>query len=173
MFSQFPGCPKTALPLHYELRNTNIPSRTNLPPQIQGGAGGLSVGWVDLDLGSSPGWWAATVATYCPSRMVEHSKSKSTQPTDKPPAPPCTIVNCNDIVWIPALSRPTHFFISASARSASGRRWYSSPVGRRPLSTYRSLLDFPHQTVAVGESGTHFSGFSHVAFPVFIQFQII
>ena len=36
------------------------------------------LGWVDLDLGSSPGWWAATVATYCPSRMVEHSKSKST-----------------------------------------------------------------------------------------------
>ena len=38
------------------------------------------LGWVDLDLGSSPGWWAATVVTYCPSRMVEHSKSKSTQP---------------------------------------------------------------------------------------------
>ena len=38
------------------------------------------LGWVDLDLGSSPGWWAATVATYFPSRMVEHPKSKSTQP---------------------------------------------------------------------------------------------
>ena len=38
------------------------------------------LGWVNLDLGSSPGWWAATVATYCPSRMVEHPKSKSTQP---------------------------------------------------------------------------------------------
>ena len=38
------------------------------------------LGWVDLDLGSSPGWWAATVATYCPSRVVEHAKSKSTQP---------------------------------------------------------------------------------------------
>ena len=38
------------------------------------------LGWVDLDLGSSPGWWAATVATYCPSRMVEPPKSKSTQP---------------------------------------------------------------------------------------------
>ena len=34
------------------------------------------LGWVDLDLGSSIGWWAATVATYCPSRMVEHPKSK-------------------------------------------------------------------------------------------------
>ena len=36
------------------------------------------MGWVDLE--SSPGWWAATVDAYCPSRMVEHPKSKSTQP---------------------------------------------------------------------------------------------
>ena len=36
------------------------------------------IGCVDLVLGSSPGWWADTVATYCPSRMVEHPKSKST-----------------------------------------------------------------------------------------------
>ena len=26
------------------------------------------LGWVDFDLGSSPGWWAATLATYYPSR---------------------------------------------------------------------------------------------------------
>ena len=38
------------------------------------------LGWVDLNLGSSPGWWAAPVDTFCPSRMVEHPKSKSTQP---------------------------------------------------------------------------------------------
>ena len=37
------------------------------------------LGWVDLDLGSSPGKWAATVATYCPSQMVQHSKYASTQ----------------------------------------------------------------------------------------------
>ena len=37
-------------------------------------------GWVDLDLVGSPGRWAATVATYCPSQMVQHPKSKSTQP---------------------------------------------------------------------------------------------
>ena len=37
------------------------------------------LGWVDLDLGSSPGWCAATVATYCLS-WLEHPKSKSTQP---------------------------------------------------------------------------------------------
>ena len=29
------------------------------------------LGWVDLDLGSSPGWWAGTVATYSLGRQVE------------------------------------------------------------------------------------------------------
>ena len=38
------------------------------------------LGWVDLNLWTSPGWFAATVATYCPNRSVEHPKSKSTQP---------------------------------------------------------------------------------------------
>ena len=36
------------------------------------------LGWVDLELGSSPGRWAGTMVTYCQSRMVEHLKSKST-----------------------------------------------------------------------------------------------
>ena len=44
---------------------------------------------VDLDLRSSPGWWAATVATYCPSRMMEHPKSKSTAPCARPPGSRC------------------------------------------------------------------------------------
>ena len=35
---------------------------------------------VVLDLGISPGWSAAIVATYCQSRVVEHAKSKPTQP---------------------------------------------------------------------------------------------
>ena len=30
------------------------------------------LGWVELDLGSSPGVWAAALATYCPSRVVEY-----------------------------------------------------------------------------------------------------
>ena len=58
---------------------------------IQSGASGERLGWVDLDLGSSPGWWAAFVATYCQSRMVEHPKSNSTQPSPKPDAPDCTL----------------------------------------------------------------------------------
>ena len=32
----------------------------------------VAQGFVDLDLWSSPGWWAATVANFCPSRMVKH-----------------------------------------------------------------------------------------------------
>ena len=50
------------------------------------------LGWVDLDLGSSPGWWAATVATYCLSWMEEHPKSKSTKPSRSPDAPDCSNV---------------------------------------------------------------------------------
>ena len=46
------------------------------------------LGWIDLDLGSSLGWWAATAATYCPGRVVEHHKCKSTQP--RPDETPCT-----------------------------------------------------------------------------------
>ena len=40
----------------------------------------VHLGWVDSDLGSSLGWRAATVATYCPGRVVEHPKCRSTQP---------------------------------------------------------------------------------------------
>ena len=34
------------------------------------------LGWVDLDVGSSPSWWwwAVNVATLCPGRVVEHPK---------------------------------------------------------------------------------------------------
>ena len=56
---------------------------------VQSGASGEGLGWVDLDLGSSPGWWADIVATYCPSRMVELPKSKSTQQSPSPDAPDC------------------------------------------------------------------------------------
>ena len=38
------------------------------------------LGWVDSDLSSSLGWLAVTSATYCPDRIVEYPKSKSTQP---------------------------------------------------------------------------------------------
>ena len=37
---------------------------------IQSGAAYCSLGFEDESLGSSPGWWAATVVSYCPSRPV-------------------------------------------------------------------------------------------------------
>ena len=40
----------------------------------------VDLGWVDLDFGSSPGWWAATVATYCPSRLGELPKFLFSKP---------------------------------------------------------------------------------------------
>ena len=62
-------------------------TETHFSIQSASGASGERLGWVDLDLVSSPGWWAASVATYCPSRMVEHPKSNSTQPSRSPDAP--------------------------------------------------------------------------------------
>ena len=41
-----------------------------------------SLGFEDEDLGISPGWWAATVATYCPSRPGEHPKFLSLKPCE-------------------------------------------------------------------------------------------
>ena len=49
----------------------------------------VDLGWIDLDLGKSPNWWAATVATYCPSRVVEHPKSKSTKASLRGHGTPC------------------------------------------------------------------------------------
>ena len=45
------------------------------------------LGW--LRFGEFPGWWAATVATYCPSRVAEHPKSKSTKPSPRGHGTPC------------------------------------------------------------------------------------
>ena len=64
--------------------NTSTCNRSPDCSRSRGTVQGISppggLGWVDLDLESSPGWWAGTIASYCPSRMVEHPKSKSTQP---------------------------------------------------------------------------------------------
>ena len=48
-----------------------------LANSVQGVPCPRGLGFVDLDLGSSPSWWAAIVATYCQSRMLQHPKSKS------------------------------------------------------------------------------------------------
>ena len=51
-----------------ELSNLNV-------PYVQSGAAHHSLGFVAENLGSSPGWWAATVATYCPSRPGNYPNS--------------------------------------------------------------------------------------------------
>ena len=60
--------------------------------ELQSGAAHHLLGFEDESLGSSPGWRAATVATYlyCTSRVVEHSKSKSTKPSPRAHGTPCT-----------------------------------------------------------------------------------
>ena len=67
---------------------------------VQGDSGGRIPRFVDLDLGSSPGCWAATVATYCPSRMVELPKYKSTKPRFAPDGSPCRGFLCEPAVSV-------------------------------------------------------------------------
>ena len=43
------------------------------------------LGFVDENLGSYPAWWAATVATFCPSRLGELPRFLSSKPSDRPP----------------------------------------------------------------------------------------
>ena len=43
----------------------------------------LSHGFEDEDFWSSPSWWAATIAIYCPSRPVELLNSSSSKPCNR------------------------------------------------------------------------------------------
>ena len=53
---------------------------------LQSGAAYHSLGFEDDNLGSSPGWWAATVATYCPSRPGNYPNSYlQNLANDRPP----------------------------------------------------------------------------------------
>ena len=56
--------------------------RNPLFHDVQSGAAYHSLGFEDEDLGSSLGWWAATVATYCPSRPGELPKFLSSKPCE-------------------------------------------------------------------------------------------
>ena len=50
---------------------------------VQSGAAYRSLGFEDGNLGSSPGWWASTVASYCPSRPAILPKFLSSKPCDQ------------------------------------------------------------------------------------------
>ena len=58
----------------------NVNHAAHCPQLVQSGASDRSLGLEDEDLGSSPGWWAATVATYRPSRLGELTKFLSSKP---------------------------------------------------------------------------------------------
>ena len=97
MERRFPKTPMFAITAITPPSSTTLDRKMGILPQdvvgknhnlLQGVPCPRGLGFDDLDLGSSPGWWAATVATYCPSRMVEHPKSKST----KPPGSRCRIL---------------------------------------------------------------------------------
>ena len=79
----------------------------SLSLHLQSGAAYHSLVFEDVDLGSSPGWWAASVATYCPSRMEEHSKFKSTKPSCQTTSPTLYMIGVQKIriVCIKSLAR--------------------------------------------------------------------
>ena len=51
-----------------------------------------SQGFKEENLGNSPGWWAATVANYCPSRPGELPQLLSSKPCEWSDAPHCRAV---------------------------------------------------------------------------------
>ena len=52
----------------------------------------VHLGWVDSDLGSSPGWWAVTAATCCPTGGWNIPNLSQQNPGAQPPWSPCTCI---------------------------------------------------------------------------------
>ena len=116
---------------------------------LQSGASDRSLGFEDEDLGSSLGWWATTVATYCPSRPVGTTQ--------------ILVFKTLRIIGRPeyvAQSRP----VSPSPRKAKilklNRRRYlantsmCSPSRRRDLSIVYDVVRTPRRNVAETFSGS-------------------
>ena len=72
-----PQHPSEEVTTHARGRSTSR-SRATMTGYIQFNSSTLSQGFKDEDLGNSPSWWAATVATYCQSR---HSQLLATAVT--------------------------------------------------------------------------------------------
>ena len=53
-----------------------------------------SEGFKDEDLGNSPGWWAATLATYCPSRLGELAQKTITKHGEQVDENRCRFERC-------------------------------------------------------------------------------
>ena len=65
-----------------ELEMRKIAQKKYNDANVQSGASDHSLGFEDEDLGSSRGWWAATVATYCQSSPGELPKILSSKPCE-------------------------------------------------------------------------------------------
>ena len=50
--------------MNYVRDGEGVQISENFADVIQGDSGGLRLGWVDLDLGSSPGWWPLLYCSY-------------------------------------------------------------------------------------------------------------
>ena len=85
------------------------------------------LGWVDSGLECSLGFLAATVATYCPGRMVGHPKTKSPQPGSQ--------TYCHPVETFVALQSSGTKTMRGrrSAEKASGHLdcWFSAWEGRK------------------------------------------
>ena len=57
----------------------------------------VHLGWVDSDLGSSTGWWAATAAIYCQIGGWNVANLSQPNPGARPPWSPCICMNIR--VW--------------------------------------------------------------------------
>ena len=73
--------------------------------------------WLSSD--SIGSWWAATIAAYCPGRMTEHLKSKSTGGFHQRHGSPC-----NDMNLFKVVSQVLHkFVIEGKVVTQSRRAW--------------------------------------------------
>ena len=90
---------------------------------VQSGASDRSLGFEDEDLGSSPGWRAATVATYCPSRQGELPKFLSSKPCEWSDAPRCSLWLHNKLQTKPMrIIRPILFLQALHKRTFSTQK---------------------------------------------------
>ena len=93
---------------------------------VQGDSEGLGLGYGDLDFGSSLGWWAATIATYCPSSMMEHLIPISTQPR-------------SDSFWVSMYNMRVKFTVPSNLHFA---------INLTLCANFKSFSFFPFQTIS-------------------------
>ena len=92
--------------------------------------------------GTSGSLWAATIATYCPGRMVEHTKSKSPGGFYRPDLLPCRVANKTRFVFVaaPSLKSVSFFLADANARNERVERRTRTRRDRRAEHTSQHVF---------------------------------